>query len=230
MRKEEPGASDHIQSAEFRKFLKESFRRLFTHFGPQDWWPARTKFEVMVGAILPQNTNWNNVERAIHNLREKGLLDPFTLKERRKILPELIRPTGYYKSKSRRLLNLVDYLIENYQGSVLRMRRKGLSKLRQELLLISGIGKETADSILLYALDKPVFVIDAYTRRILKRHGFPSDDEYDKLRYWFESNLPPRVDLLKEFHALLVMAGKTYCRKDVPDCLSCPLADLRDLS
>jgi len=185
----------------------------------------------MVGAILTQNTNWLNTKRAIENLKQAGILNPHLILKRRRILPRLIRPAGYYQLKSQRLINFVRYLIQQYRGSITRMRQRPLFMLRKELLALPGIGPETADSILLYALNKRIFVIDAYTRRILSRHNLISGDEdYDQLRIRCEENLPKRISIYKELHAQLVMIGKTFCRRNDPHCSDCPIADLRGLS
>lgn len=200
------------------------YRKLLSAFGPQHWWPADTPFEVMVGAVLTQNTAWPNVEKAIANLRWHGSLSPraiHSLPARR--LQQLLKPSGYFRVKARRLRSFVDYFLERYQSQVGRMRRRPLSSLRPELLAVHGIGRETADSILLYALDKPVFVVDAYTRRILTRHNWVSTTaDYESVRSLFEENLPRSVRLYNEYHALLVHLGKTNCRPK-PDCADCPL-------
>ena len=152
--------------------LNEVYRRLFDVLGPQHWWPAQSPFEVIVGAVLVQNTNWRNVEKAIGNLREAGLLEPHALGQVPcGELEEMIRPTGYFRIKARRLRNLLEFLIQRYDGSLESMFGTGVSELRGELLAIDGIGPETADSILLYAGGLPVFVVDTYTHRVLARHG-----------------------------------------------------------
>lgn len=185
----------------------------------------------MIGAILTQNTNWANVAKAISNLKEKNMLDPYLILKKKRTLPELIRPSGYYNIKARRLLAFVEYFINVYQASTMKMAKKELSLLRSDLISIPGIGRETADSIILYALNKPVFVIDAYTRRILLRHGMiNTGEDYDDVRMLFERSLPRDLKLYQEFHALLVLTGKKYCKKNDPLCADCPLADLRDLS
>ena len=155
-----------------RVVLKEVYQRLLDAFGPQNWWPGNTHFEMMVGAILVQNTNWQNVERAIGNLREADLLDPHALNDvPEEELEELIRPAGYYRVKARRLRSLLQFLVERYNGSIETMFGSPLSELRQQLLSVHGVGPETADSILLYAGSLPTFVVDTYTYRIFSRHG-----------------------------------------------------------
>jgi endonuclease-3 related protein len=205
--------------------LVELYKKLYAFFGPQQWWPAETPFEVMVGAVLTQNTNWRNVEKAIGNIKEKTAL---TLAGLRALSPErlasLIRPAGYYNIKSRRLRNFIDFFLKEYGGSVRRMRSAEMRLLREQLLGVNGIGPETADSILLYALDRPVFVVDAYTKRILSRHGMARpDDEYETVQDLFMRNIKPDARLFNEYHALLVRLGKEFCLKNKPKCETCPL-------
>jgi len=200
-------------------------RRLLAAFGHQHWWPAETPFEVMVGAILTQNAAWPNVERAIANLKRARKLDPRAILALSGAeLQRLIRPSGFFRVKARRLRSFVDYFVTQYQGSIARMRREPLARLRPELLAVHGVGPETADSMLLYALDKPVFVVDAYTRRILERHRLIAHKAgYEDVRAVFEDSLPRRVKLYNEYHALLVRLAKTHCRPK-PHCDDCPLA------
>ncbi len=207
--------------------LKKTYRKLYRHFGPQGWWPARTPFEVMVGAILTQNTSWQNVERAIANLKKARAL---SWQRMRRLsdgaLARLIRPAGYYNIKARRLKNFLRFLERRYAGDLRRMKRGRTAELRQELLSVNGIGSETADSILLYALDKPVFVIDAYTRRWMVRHGLAAPEAfYEDLQRIFMEALPPQAALFNEYHALIVRLGKEYCRKTKERCAICPLKD-----
>jgi endonuclease-3 related protein len=182
----------------------------------------------MVGAILTQNAAWSNVEQAIANLKGARKLTPHALLRlpvRR--LETLIQPSGFFRVKARRLRSFLSYFVVEYDGSVDRMRRRHLPRLREELLAVHGIGPETADSMLLYALGKPCFVVDAYTRRILSRHGLiRHPDDYEEVKALFERNLPGRVRLLNEYHALLVRLAKTHCRNK-PLCSGCPLASLR---
>jgi len=204
--------------------LMRIYDRLLRCFGPRGWWPGDTTFEVMVGAILTQNTAWQNVEKAIANLKDKGLLNPsglYLIPERE--LAELIRPAGYFNVKARRLKNFVKFLFEHYDGDPDRLAESNLSDLRQELLAINGVGPETADSILLYALNKPIFVVDAYTKRIFSRHNLiPVGASYSEVQAFLMDNLPRDVALYNEFHALVVHLGKTFC-KAKPDCETCPI-------
>jgi len=205
----------------------EIYKRLYGAFGPRHWWPAETPFEVMVGAVLTQNTSWANVEKAILNLKRRRLLTPKRLSviPRRK-LAGLIRPSGYYNIKAKRLKSLVSFLMRDFRGDIARMRRRGVAGLRKELLRVHGIGPETCDSIMLYALNKPVFVIDAYTKRIFSRCGMAKEDvTYDELQRLFAEALPRDVKLYNEYHALIVQLGKEVCRK-APKCNLCPVNKL----
>ncbi|HNR33019.1 MAG TPA: endonuclease III domain-containing protein [Candidatus Hydrogenedentes bacterium] len=210
-----------------RVALEDIYRRLLRHFGPTHWWPGDTPFEIAIGAILTQNTAWSNVERAIANLKRERLLRPRAMLAcPRDRLEAAIRPSGYFRQKAERLRIFCDYLTTRYGGSMRRMARRPVEVLREELLAIKGIGPETADDILLYACEKPVFVVDAYTRRILSRHGLVSPKTgYEELRAVFETNLPPEVALFKEYHGLIVYVGKDFCRK-TPRCEGCPLAPI----
>jgi endonuclease-3 related protein len=197
---------------------------LLRHFGPQEWWPGETTLEIMVGAVLTQNTSWTNVEKAIRNLKDHGLL---SLKALNTItldaLAQEIRPSGYYNIKAKRLKNLIRLFFEQYGGSLESLSSVDTGDLREHLLAVNGVGPETADSILLYSLQRPVFVVDAYTHRILLRHGMAEEQmEYHELQELFMDNLPEDVDLFNEFHALIVMAGKEYCKRK-PLCHACPL-------
>ena len=210
------------------KKLREVYTRLFDAFGPQHWWPGETPFEVAIGAVLTQNTNWGNVERAIRNLKEAGVLGgPAMERMSGERLAELIRPSGYFNVKAKRVKALVRFIQNDYHGDLDRMKSAGTAELREKLLAVNGIGPETADSILLYALEKPVFVIDAYTKRIFARHGIASADwDYARLQGLFQACLPPEANLYNEYHALLVRAGKTFCRPRAPLCGTCPLSAL----
>ncbi len=200
------------------------YKILLKHFGPQYWWPAETPLEVAIGAILTQNTAWANVEKAIGNLKKENLIDADRILKNRKRIPGLIRPTGYYNIKSRRLLHFIEYIKERYRGNLTLMKKAAAPKLRSELLSIKGIGPETADSILLYALDKKVFVVDAYTRRIFTRHDFFNRHAtYDEIQRFFMHHIKPNLKVYNEFHALIVRLGKTSCYKNKPDCESCPV-------
>jgi endonuclease-3 related protein len=198
---------------------------LSKNLGPQHWWPGETPFEVMIGAVLTQNTNWRNVEKAINNLREADLLDLQALYEvPSEELEELIRPAGYFRVKTQRLRSLLTFIIERYDGSLEKMFSVGLDELRAELLSVSGIGPETADSILLYAGNMPTFVVDAYTHRILSRHGWIDFDfDYHQIQEYLTSSLPEDVPLFNEFHSQFVYLGKHYCKKTGPKCRECPL-------
>jgi endonuclease III related protein len=204
--------------------LRDVYRKLSERYGPQHWWPALGPFEVIVGAILTQSTAWTNVEKAVANLRAAGRLSAAALHD----LPEpdlaaLIRPCGYYNVKARRLKAFVTWFNEGYGGDLGRMFSGDTATLRRELLGVYGIGEETADSILLYAGGRPVFVIDAYTRRTFRRLGLaPAPDSYAAFQAMFMENLPADPRLFNEYHALLVRLGKEACRQS-PRCTACPL-------
>ncbi len=207
--------------------LLEIYQLLFDAFGPQHWWPGETPFEIAVGAVLTQNTSWTNVEKAIANLKADGRFDATALHELGiEQLETLIRPAGYFRVKAKRLRNFTTWLCDWHAGDLQSLEAFGTSQLREELLGVSGIGPETADSILLYALDRPIFVVDTYTARVMVRHGLIGPDlDYQQLQDLFQSNLEPDVALFNEFHALLVMTGKDYC-KPRPKCPGCPLQTL----
>ncbi len=207
--------------------LLDIYDRLFKTFGKQHWWPGDTDFEIVIGAILTQNTNWGNVEKAIKNLKKAKVFTARKLYEIDiKKLAELIRPSGYFNVKAKRLKHFIEWLFLKYNGSLPKMFKQDYGKLREELLSINGIGRETADSILLYAAQKPTFVIDAYTKRVLVRHELiPEDYEYEEMKAFFEENLPEDVSLYNEYHALLVRVGKYYC-KPKEQCEECPLKEL----
>ena len=198
---------------------------LFQAYGEQHWWPGETAFEVVLGAILVQNTSWVNAARAIANLRGAGLMTPTALaKTSRGKLARLIRPSGYFRQKARKVQKFLGFLRRKYQGSLEVMFRTPTARLREELLGVHGIGPETADSILLYAGKHAVFVVDAYTRRIMKRHGLTHGGEsYEELRGLFERSLPNDVSLFNEYHALIVHIGKKYCRSREARCTNCAL-------
>lgn len=203
------------------------YSRLLSAFGPQHWWPGDSPFEVMVGAILTQNTNWGNVERAIENLKRAKALTPAAIHEMsHERLAGLIRPAGYFNVKAKRLKAFMEFFINRYSGRVSKMRKVDTKTLRRELLSVNGIGPETADSMLLYALERPVFVIDAYTKRVLSRHGIMDGSEsYERFQDLFHVALPRDVQLFNEYHALLVRLGKDFC-KPRPRCEGCPLSGL----
>lgn len=200
------------------------YRAMERTLGPQGWWPGRTCFEVIVGAILTQNTAWTNVARAIANLRRAHVLRPQALAALpTSRLARLVRSSGYYRTKARRVKRFLRFLQARYRLDLSRMLAERPSSLRKELLAVPGIGPETADSILLYAGNVPIFVVDAYTRRILQRHGLIRPDAtYDAMQALFMGNLPPDASLYNEYHALLVAVGKDFCRP-VPHCEDCPL-------
>jgi endonuclease-3 related protein len=195
-------------------------------YGPQHWWPADEPFEVMVGAILTQSAAWVNVEKAINNLKNARVLSPQAL--RRLSLNELanlIRPCGYFNAKARKLKALAEWLGQTCSDDLAKMSAISLRKLRSQLLAVHGIGEETADSIILYAANKPIFVIDAYTRRIIDRIGLaPDSSRYSAYQNLFMENLPHRTALFNEYHALLVQHGKKVCRRR-PLCPECCLKD-----
>ncbi len=205
--------------------LQKYFNVLFRAYGPQGWWPGRTRFEIIVGAILTQNTSWANVERAIQSLRRERLLCPDAIAgTSTENLASLIRSSGYFRQKARKLKEFVAFLQANYDGSLSKLFRSPTTALREQLLGVHGIGPETADSILLYAGGHPVFVVDAYTRGILERHELVHrKNTYEEIRGLFEKSLPFDVDLFNEFHALIVHVGKNFCRPKSPVCSACPL-------
>jgi len=205
--------------------LPQFYQTLSAALGPMHWWPARTPFEVIIGAILTQNTAWVNVERALANLRRRRMLTPRALEPvSLGTLGRLVRPSGYFRQKAKKLKAFVRFLRENFGGSLARMFWTPTAELRERLLAVHGIGPETADSILLYAGNHPVFVVDAYTKRILLRHGLVRGNaDYEEVRQLFESKLPRDPRLFNEFHALLVSVGKNWCRPQEPRCSECPL-------
>lgn len=211
--------------------LAHSFQQMIDFFGPQHWWPGDSPLEVTIGAILTQNTAWSNVEKAIINLKREKLLgnlrEATHLNKWQKIsatrLGVLIRPAGYFNQKSRRLKIFVNWLMQNY-GSLEVFFKLPLQLARPALLAVSGIGPETADSILLYAGNKKTFVVDAYTRRILSRHLIiPERASYEDVQNLLTENLPKKTSLYNEYHALIVRVGKNFCKKNSPRCSSCPL-------
>ncbi len=200
------------------------YRALFNHLGSQGWWPGRTRLEIIVGAILTQNTAWSNVERAIASLRREKALNIRRLHDvPLEKLADWIRPAGYYRVKARRLRSFTTWLQREFGGDLRRLFALSTDELRKRLLSVSGIGPETADSIVLYAADRPVFVVDAYTRRLLERHEWCQPRAaYDEIASLFVSALPRDAALFNEYHALIVAVGKRYCRSR-PVCRECPL-------
>jgi len=201
------------------------YQKLYKSFGPQYWWPGETPLEVMVGAILTQNTNWQNVERAIVNIKKAKALDARELcRMPHERLARLLRPAGYFNIKARRLKNFLRFYLDSYGANMRKMRAINTEVLRGQLLSVNGIGEETADSILLYALNKPVFVVDAYTKRFCFRHGLIlKDSDYQEVQRFFTQNLESSVQLFNEYHALIVRLAKEYCFKSKPKCAVCPL-------
>jgi len=207
--------------------LLKIYHFLYDSFGPQYWWPGNTPFEIMVGAILTQNTNWHNVERAMANLKRAKLLNPKKLLKNVRRIPQLIKPSGFYILKSKRLINFLEWFVKSYNGDVKNFAGKKTDRIRNELLSLPGIGRETADAMLLYALNRPIFVIDAYTRRIFSRHNiFDHKLTHDEVRIGFENSLPKNPKLYNEYHALIVRLGKEFCRKNEPLCHLCPLNNI----
>lgn len=206
--------------------LSAIFERLLAHYGPRSWWPAETAFEVCIGAILTQNTNWSNVEKALANLKSAGRLSPQGISSLLSDqLAALIRPAGYFNAKARSLQEFVDFLRLTAQDDLGQLFARDWLLLRQQLLAVRGIGPETADSILLYAGHQPSFVVDTYTRRILSRLGLVDPAiNYELLRSFCMERLPPEVPIYNEFHALLVEHGKQHCRPR-PRCGDCCLAN-----
>ena len=205
------------------KEIREIYELLLQIFGRQNWWPAESKFEIIAGAILTQQTSWKNVEEAIRNLKKADLLDPIKLsKTPLATLEKIVRPSGFYKQKARRLKNFSKYLVQKHNGSLDQLFSGSTEKIGEELLELDGVGPETADSMLLYAGEKPVFVVDAYTIRFSNRFGLSDSGNYRTVQELFQGHLEDDPVLLKEYHALLVELCKRYCKTD-PDCVECPL-------
>ncbi len=207
---------------------EEAYRLLYAHFGPQGWWPADTPFEVMVGAVLTQNTSWSNVTKAIASLKNGGLLSFETLSIcSADEIAAYIRSSGYYNLKARRLRNLLDLIGNCYDGKLGLFLGDALAAARSNLLEVKGIGPETADSILLYACGHPIFVIDMYTHRVFSRHNLVMEEsDYHGIQQVFMDHLPLDSRLFNEFHALIVRTATTYCKKNNPLCEQCPLQGL----
>ena len=208
--------------------LHEIYEILLDHFGPQGWWPGDTPLEIMIGAVLTQNTNWSNVSKAIDNLKNDNLL----IFEKLNALPvealaQKIKPAGYFNIKAARLKNLLNFIVKEHNGSLEEMFASDVHTLREEVLTVKGVGPETADSILLYAGNKPVFVVDAYTHRIFTRHEMvAAEDGYYEIQEYFLLSLPEDIKLFNEYHALIVRLGKEFCKKSKPLCRQCPLGKL----
>ena len=205
--------------------FKEIFTLLSQHFGPQGWWPGDSPLEIMVGAVLTQNTNWENVRKAITNLKEAEILS-FAALSALSVdeLAQFIKPSGYFNIKAKRLKNLLQMITDRYQGQMELLFAEDLPAGREALLSVKGIGPETADSILLYAANHPIFVVDTYTHRIFSRHHLVAEEsDYYSLQEAFHDKLPTQSALYNEYHALIVALGKDYCRKNNPRCTQCPL-------
>ena len=204
--------------------IPEIYQVLYHHFGPQHWWPGETALEVVVGAVLTQNTNWKNVEKAIYQLKKDNCLSIDALYSVSvDHLASLIKPAGYFNVKARRLKNVVGFIHDRYDSSILKMKKQPVDILMSELLSINGVGPETADSILLYALEKTAFVVDAYTKRFMMRHNLVADAaDYHGIQEVFVSAIGHDQKIYNEYHALIVRLGKDYC-KTTPLCEKCPL-------
>lgn len=218
-----------MKNKKLTRSLLKIYDLLYAKFGPRHWWPGDTKIEIIIGALLTQNTAWTNVEKAIRNIKRERVLSVSRLSDiKEKNLARLIRPSGYYNIKANRIKNFLRFLNMRYSGSINKMFGSDLYKLREELLSVKGIGNETADSILLYAGNKPIFVIDTYTKRILSRHGLTNEDaDYKKVQSLFMSNLKKDERLFNEYHALLVELGKSMCKSKKPLCGICPIRKIR---
>jgi endonuclease III related protein len=212
--------------------LNGYYGTLFSAHGPQHWWPGRTRFEIIVGAILTQNTSWTNVRRAIARLQKERLLSPHAMERvSYTTLARLIRSSGYFRQKARKLKAFVHFLRTEYAGSLTKMFRTATPQLREELLAVHGIGPETADAILLYAGKHAAFVVDAYTRRILRRHAVvDARSSYEEIRSLFERSVPKDAALYNEYHALIVHTGKHFCHTKEPLCAECPLKPFLPIS
>ena len=210
-----------------RQVLLEIYDRLMFHYGPQHWWPGDSPFEVIIGAILTQSTTWSNVEKAINNLKSIGVMSPEAIRRLpRDELARLIRSSGYYNAKAMKLKAFIEWLYDNYSGDLDKLFAVDANTLREQLLSVHGIGNETADSIILYAANQPVFAVDTYTKRIFSRVGLLSNgDSYAKYQKYSMDNLPSDIHLFNEYHALLVRLGKEACRKK-PLCSRCCLSDI----
>lgn len=208
--------------------VQEAFDLLLQHFGPQKWWPGDTALEVLVGAVLTQNTNWGNVEKAIANIKSQGLMNFETLHTLEiGQLAELVKPSGYYNVKAKRLHNLLQMVSDSYDGDLEFFIAEELYAARDALLQVKGIGPETADAILLYACNKPIFVVDAYTHRVFQRHNMIEEEtDYHSMQELFMDGLEQNSQLFNEYHALIVRVGKDFCKKRNPLCAGCPLEHL----
>lgn len=207
------------------KRLMEIYDSLFDYFGPQKWWPCESELEMIVGAVLTQNTNWQNVSKAIDNLKKAGLLQLDTLVDLSPAeLAEYIKPAGYYNLKAKRLRNLLLMIVQEYGGKLDNLIHDELESSRRLLLQVNGVGEETADSILLYACCHPIFVVDTYTHRVFSRHNLvPEETSYQEIQDLFMDNLPADTAFFNEYHALIVRVAKDFCKRNKPLCQQCPL-------
>lgn len=223
--REVPSSGAVLRQATFEE-LMAVFHAMLGHFGPKRWWPADTREEVIIGALLTQSVAWKNVTMALNALRSAGLLGFSAIHEGdTELIEKLIIPTRYYKQKAKKLKAFAGHLVEKYDGDLGKMFDKDIAALRKELLGIYGIGEETADSIILYAAEKPIFVVDAYTRRIFSRLGYFSPDiTYREMQEFFHEHLPPDVALYNEYHAQIDGLGHHFCAASGPACRQCPLA------
>ncbi len=208
------------------RLLMTMYHSMLERLGPSHWWPGDSPFEIIVGAILTQNTSWTNVERAIANLKERDALSPHALRSMPEHdLAQCIRPSGYHNIKAKRLHALMHWLRDFCEDDITNLATREPEEARTLLLRVSGIGPETADAIALYAAGLPTFVVDAYTHRLCTRHSLlPEDVRYDELRAFFMDVLPPDAPLYNEYHALIVRVGKEWCHKRAPRCEVCPLS------
>ena len=211
-----------------KKTINRIYALLEDYFGDLRWWPADSDFEVIVGAVLTQNTAWCNVEKAIKNLKREKVLTPAKIAEMNAArLSRLIRSSGYHRLKAQRLKEISRFIVRECKGKLFRLKSKDITTLREKLLAVKGIGPETADSILIYALEKPVFVVDAYTKRIFSRHALIAEGaSYDEVQSLVHGSFPKKRRALNQYHALLVETGKRFCKKSTPLCKECPLAVL----
>jgi len=209
------------------QLLTGYYAALLGRFGPQQWWPGRTRLEVILGAILTQNTAWHNATLALRKLRQAGLLSWRGLRAAGlDTLEACVRPAGFYRQKARTIRNFVDWLEREHGGSLSRLFSLPAEELRRRLLELRGVGPETADAILLYAAERPLFVADAYTRRVLSRHGvIAADSGYHETQEFLHTHLPREAAFFNEFHALLVEVGKKHCTPHSPNCPQCPLEE-----
>jgi endonuclease-3 related protein len=203
--------------------LMKIYDTLYTSIGPRGWWPGENPFEVVIGAILTQNTSWKNVKKAINNLKDKNLLSPERLYNTdTEVLAQVIKPSGYYNQKAKKIKHFLEYF-KKYDFSFNKLQKINIKELREQLLAINGIGEETADSILLYALNKPIFVIDTYTKRIFSRLGFINENiKYSDLQKFFNNHLKKDTALFNEYHALIDYLAHFICKKK-PECQKCML-------